>query len=541
MAKQESFTQRMLSCIPQGSGKRGTLHLKSTTITSSKQIGPINDELNIPLSVLDQAYAPYVVAALEIFFKSPLDTNLLAHSLSSTLAQYPLFTGRLVSNKNGNIHVVATKQHSGALFIEANSSATLNDILPPSHTTTTVFDPPDLTPFHPPSPTNIMGYLDKPNIPILSVQLTHLADGSCCLSMTCPHIVSDLGTGKILMASWGAMYQQMKVKEKETGDEMGSTGQQDDESIATLFHVPLENKPLYSHRLLEELFHNNNDGDGDRKEQSTSMLFERRNWATVPKLVWKITTGRWKWGGSDTVGCFISTERLAQLKMQAMNEILQLLNQKHPQSQSQSQLPAVWISTNDALVARIAKVIGNLPIRRGQDHLEVAVAVDMRGKSIKGLPKVIGRNTIGNCLWVVKVKSKNGSGGSGMGEVALELRRGILSLDKKRVEKEVDWLRKEMSADNIVMPFVPKGVANNVSATSSPVLVTSWGWSFEEELSFGGDDQVVWHQPQLLPQGPNVVYIVPSPYKDGVFVYTCLHQMAADQLREALLDGSGNY
>lgn len=499
--KKNNFTSCLLKCMP-GGRKKSRVKVASREVTSElvKPLHPTPDlNATVALSSLDQATAAYTVVSMTSMYSHEVDTEALKASLAQLLAFSPMFGGSLVASADGSIQVRLSDK--GALFVEAESHNTLKELLPLTHGSH--IDCLDVTPFYPKdAPSCILGYLGK-DTPLFSIKLTKLADGGTCLSMLVPHILCDLGSAKAMLSAWSQVYQLVVTAKKQCGC-VSKASETVFEKISG--KVPA---PIYGKEALEPYI--------APHPPAVSSMFMLRKWSTVPRLIFKLLGAKWRWGSCNAVIFHVPKERLQKLKEEATAHLI-----KSVQEIDTGATPD-WISTNDALVARIWQMLASMPCRKGK-NLVSAVAINLRFRLSPPLPDTV----IGNTVWAARFEVPNADT-TPLGYLAVSMRQAIRDLSQEEIGQELAWLEAN-GGKGMVLPFMAKGAGDNCGAAGQ-VLITTWGLQLDTEQNFGGTPVLA--QPQLLPQVPNIIFTLPAPDGDGVHVHFNLHEKACCQLKKA--------
>jgi hypothetical protein len=349
--------------------------------------------------------------------------------------------------------------------------------------------------------------------------VTHLAGGGSCLAVAAPHLLGDLDTCKTVLTAWAAAY---------------SAG-------AAAAARPPVLSPL-GDRLLAAY------AAPTLPPGWESPIFERRAWTFLPKVLggalWHIGGA----GGVDSVSYHVPAARLAELKAQASAG-----------AGAGAGARDTWVSTNDALVARLWQVLGSLPPKR-RSRARFYLSVNLRRRLAPPLPG----DALGNCAWSVPLGDGTedvGGGGGGPSELAAlaaAVRASIRGLDLAALSRELTWLEAQRGGGGGAVPTVVRGVLSMLPPGGNLVL-SNWSWDAGyASVAFagpggpaagaeGGGDcgggggcprvagAPVWHQP-FQTTGPNSVFILPAPPAlpgGGALVTVNLHRPLAAALRRA--------
>lgn len=462
-------------------------------------------------------------------FSHRLDLDLLAESLAATLQRFPLFAGRVRSSKSGYYEGIFSGQ--GASLACAASSLRLVDVLPAGMvssmtggaTTNAVslepippFHPPDLTQLCPDAPRTILGYLGK-DVPVLHAKVTHFVDGGSCLAVAVPHLLGDQDTCKTLLAAWAAEY-----TAREKTPTVSNTPENPGGACPRCSTEPSKPKDLaptekasdegaHAGKLAAELLPSY--AASTLPDAYVSPNFEERTFGFIPKLVgsaiWHVAVT----GGITTVTYHVPAARLAELKAEATRG-LQL---------GGSTTQPGWVSTNDALVARVWQALAQLPPKADSS---LFLSINLRKRLRPALPDA----TLGNCAWSVAVgRSGLRPGEASLGDIAAAVRAAIQGIDLQQVSQDLKWVEDHLGTTK-AMPVVIRGAANLLPESGSVVL-SHWDWDKDyKSVSFGAPP--VWHQ-SMEPRTPNCVFVMPAPpgvKGRGSLVFLTLHKRMAAAL-----------
>ncbi|KAG7675225.1 hypothetical protein Ndes2526B_g08089 [Nannochloris sp. 'desiccata'] len=626
-----------------GSGNKQRREVK---ITGTQSVCSVSQKTlkttpeTVKLGVLDHVSAPLLIVNVPFVFSQILDSTLLTTSLSTMLTRYPLFSGRLIIDSEGDYSVVLNNA-GASLTMAKSTNTTLDDLLPKgmvaasSSTTSALklkspeappppvtgaptdnYTPEDMNPFLPNTPALILAYRNK-DVPLFQAQVTFLKNGGTVLGIAVPHLLADQETCRVLFKSWAEEYTALDVSK------MGGDNQQQREQVQQSYDVNVDSRPPKTAK---------SDDDGNNKENATdatdalpitktltnttmttattttrkaqssitvarplvmggqalethatpalpqgwkSSRFEKRNWRYVPSVLGKGIGNAALAGMPVTVAYYVSATRLGELKAEASKQIAGE-NKTSPAGggggggavNGATNTTVPWISTNDALVARLRQAIAqSLPGKAGKKDLQLVV--DLRKRMEPALPA----EALGNCSWTVAVTSDSSRTHAeipSLGDLAVEIRAVILELDNNTVSRstatdnmsqgtatpattkhthtdnntsrkninnldirnELRWMINNTRPGGAKMPVVFQNFSDMVR-TSGPILVSNWDWGSAEynDLSFGGGPECtpVWHQP-TFPKLPNCVFIVPAPC-GGALVHVTLHKKLAKKMK----------
>jgi Transferase family len=545
-------------------------------------------------------------------FSQTLDFALLTTSLANTLTRYPLFSGRLKIDSEGD-YSVALNNAGASLTIAKCNDTTLNDLLPegmlaasdsPSISTLknslppTVtgtpgnsYTPEDMTPFLPKTPALILGYRNK-DVPLFQAQITYLKNGGTVLGIAVPHLLADQETCRFVFKAWADAYTALDVRK------MGGDIQQQQQQ--NTYEVEADGRKSSKTTTTTTITKNIDDSNKENNsEDATDALpiikqltkaittttsaittarpsiimggqaleshatpalpagwkssrFEKRNWSYVPSILGRGVGNTAMAGLPVTVAYYVSATRLGELKAEASKYIAAGNTTTTTTTNTTNNTTTPWISTNDALVARLRQAIAqSLPGKAGRK--DVQLVVDLRKRMKPALPA----EAVGNCSWTVAVGSDaNATETPSLGALAAEIRAAILELgnsgkatttptptakpkhDRKKNINNVDicnelrWMISNGRPGGAKMPVVFQNFSDMVQ-TSGPLLVSHWDWGGAEykDISFGGGPECTpaWHQP-TFPKLPNCVFIVPAVC-GGALVHITLHKKLAKKLK----------
>ena len=478
-------------------------------------------------------------------FSQYLDPKLIAASLATTLTTYPLFAGRLRIDADKDYAVEL--KGAGASFTIATCTSKLEDILPkgmdahtglaaamtaatsspPAAVSTSAFSPQDISSFLPKAPMAVRGYRNK-DVPLLYAQLTALHNGGTVLGIVVPHVVADQDTLRTLMKCWAQNYTSALIEKKKLdlgveptlasatcdgtadGTAGSSTGAQNMVGEILEHYAAPRLPPGWE-----------------------SSRFVKRTWSFLPKLISTAVLHFIMQGGPVPVAYHVPAARLAELKEQATNALA-------PNGPGSPE----WVSTKDALAARIQQMLADLPGKSGKKGL--LLVVDLR----KRVNPQISPNALGNCSWSVWLPviqkpqhRKTAVSGATADEVSEEL--GAMSgqiraainniMENLDISNELKWLKDNVKG-GARMPVVFQNFSDKLHS-GGPLLLSHWTWGGNsyEDLQFGGGDYSVpvWHQP-CFDDGPNTAFVVPAAAAapgGGILVHITLHKKLAKKLR----------
>jgi len=578
-------------------------------------------------------------------FSQNLDSALLTASLSTMLTRYPLFSGRLIIDQEGDYSVVFN--NAGASLTMAKSKNTeLGDLLPkgmvaassspasalklksPKASLPPVtgapnrsYTPKNMDPFFPKTPALILAYRNK-DVPLFQAQVTFLKNGGTVLGIAVPHLLADQETCRVLFKSWAEEYTALDISK------IGGDNQQQREEVRQKIDITVDSRSPKTTKIDADGKNKENDNNATRVVPVTNILprtaknttiarttsstrrtistqssmtttrplvmggqalethatpflpqgwkssrFEKRNWKYVPSVFGKAISNTVKAGMPATVAYYVSATRLGELKAEASKQIAKENETSPAIAATGGGNEAInttnpWISTNDALVARLRQAIAqSLPGKAGKKDLQLVV--DLRKRMEPALPA----DALGNCSWTVAVTSNTSTSTAEvptLGALAAEIRAAILELGNNTgsdsavndniskdttasattkhrhtdnstsrrninnldIRNELRWMINNTRPGGAEMPVVFQNFSDIV-CKSGPILVSNWDWGSQEykDLSFGGGPECtpVWHQP-TFPKLPNCAFIVPAPC-GGALVHVTLHKKLARKLK----------
>ena len=486
-------------------------------------------------------------------FSQYLDPKLMAASLATTLTTYPLFAGRLRIDADKDYAVELNG--AGASFTTATCTSKLEDTLPKAmdaHTglsaaaaavatngsgnshaaaSTSAFAPQDISSFLPKAPLMVLGYRNK-DVPLLHAQLTALHNGGTVLGIVVPHVMADQDTLRTLLKCWAQNYTIALIEKKKM--DLGvqptfasATGDGTADGTA--------GSPILAQNMVGEILEHY---AAPRLPPGwESSRFEKRTWSYLPKMIGTAVLHSILQGGPVAVAYHVPAARLAELKEQATNA----LASSGPGSPE-------WVSTKDALAARIRQMLADLPGKSGKKELQLVV--DLR----KRVNPQISPNALGNCSWTVGLpviqkaqhhhRKTAVSGATAeevceeLGAMAGQIRTAINNImEKSDISNELKWLKDNVKG-GANMPVVYQNFSDTLHS-GGPLLLSHWTWGENsyEDLQFGGGEYSapVWHQP-CFDRVPNTAFVVPAAAAapgGGILVHITLHKQLAKKLIES--------
>jgi hypothetical protein len=232
----------------------------------------------------------------------------------------------------------------------------------------------------------------------------------------------------MFMAAWSAAYSALlpvkhntRVTASSVLDNLGSDTNMRHTAQAMARHIPATAPPGYDSVLYQ-------------KHSVLGML------RTVFKFVWLRYVD-----GVSLVTYRVSPARLGALKAQATAD---LTSTSAPASSfdmktlSHVKRSVGWVSTHDALVARVWQAVASLP---GKDRSWVTLAVGIRQRVP---PPHIPADTVGNCYWNVRVPGPELHASvqhATLGEAAAQVRAGIEGFSVEGCEREWGWMTEHVA------------------------------------------------------------------------------------------------
>ena len=411
-----------------------------------------------------------------------------------------------------------------------------------------------MVPFYPYNAPKLALDLVQKDLPLMYAQLTHLADSGACLVLFVPHLLADLKSIRTLMETWAFEYNRL-VKYAQAGklqswlSSCSSTGSSgigtglvstpDSPSSVLDKSNDFNNTngcsllPLYGRQALDRYLPILGPPHGFTPNNAQ----ERTMW-TLPKWMFQFYYHvKWRGGGVRAVGYFVSGERLKELKSQAMSDIKERAaaagekgRSDGPSSSSSPTSSSSWVSTNDALVARIWQAVYAALPEKQQSPL--SLAIELRQRLNPPLPD----DTMGNVLLSVPItappsttsipsSSSSFSSDLSLGDLAISVRQAIQSIDQEAVINEFAWVEDKFGKGTKLPCVVP--ACKDPLLASGGMLVSNWDWSYDK-LAFGEENVPVWHQ-TMISTAPNVVFVV-NGVEGGAYVFMSLNSKLADRV-----------
>jgi len=411
-----------------------------------------------------------------------------------------------------------------------------------------------MVPFYPCNAPKLALDLVQKDLPLMYAQLTHLADGGACLVLFVPHLLADLKSIRTLMETWAFEYNKL-VKHAKAGKPQSwltscsITGRASNgpglhfapkspssvlEKSTDFNNAIASLLPLYGRQALDRYIPISGPPHGFTPNNAQ----ERTIW-TIPKWMFQFYYHvKWRGGGVRAVGYFVSGERLKELKRQAMSDIKQRAAAAAEERGCSSTIDVPsspsWVSTNDALVARIWQAMYTALPEKQQSPL--SLAIELRQRLNPPLPD----DTMGNVLLSVPITappaatteetatntiSSSFSADLSLGELALSVRQAIQSIDQEAVINEFAWVEDKFGKGKKLPCVVP--ACKDPLLAFGGMLVSNWDWSYEK-LAFGEGNGPVWHQ-TMISTAPNVAFVV-NGIEGGVYVFMSLNSKLAERV-----------
>ena len=498
---------------------------------------------------------PLQSTTVPFIFSQDLDPDLMASSLTITLRSFPIFAGRLVTDVDKDNAIELNGR--GAALTVATSGAMLADVLPEGISCSD--SPPsdcannansnakyprcrqiptqDLSIFLPKAPRMGLSYRCC-DVPLFHAQVTALRGGGTVLALVVPHFIADQATIKTVLHEWANNYTAvcgavreitLPGKRKEVAEAFVQA------TFAIFLTDPDTEAMLLGNALAPHVA-------SELPPGWTSRQFERLPWNFFCSYISTLLWTRLAYGPAVAVTYYIPAARLAELKEEAS------------QTSSSISEASGWISTRDALAARISQIMSQLFKKYGKK--ELLLLVDLR----KRLVPELNPDTLGNCSWPIKVPIgiastshssslnadiTNISTGShdisksspSLSILAREIRAAINTVaERDEISKELRWLEGNVHPGAASFPITHRNIPE-LFKPSGPFFLSNWTWgdSGFDALQFGGGPKSmpIWHQPGCA-VAPNIVMVAPAAAAapdGGLVVRIMLHNKFAKQLK----------
>lgn len=370
-----------------------------------------------PLSCIDNLAAPYRWVRVAFAFNDDLDVTRLKISLAQVLDALPCYAGRVKVDKAGNYELYFSAE--GAVFNTGSCATPLASILPPK--SPEPYTSVDLSAALPDLPVAIMTVASE-SLPVLHTTAISCSGGGTILAAAIHHLISDWKSMATFFTCWAACYSCRKLPE---GAMLAS--QLLEASMAP--HVPHGYVP-HTFVPLADL----GPAPAPQPEGGNNKATEDRG---------------------ANVTYHVSAARLAELKAEAAKFV-----QEHH--------PGEWVSSNDALIARIWQVTGALQRRRGVP-LCVTVPMNIRDRLSPPLPPA----SLG-CLVVPAQTDSLDTARLALGELALQCRRG-LNRTIALLPEDLRWGEGQREG-GFLATFTLRGPSRDGTMTSptGPMMISQW-------------------------------------------------------------------
>ncbi|MBP8535313.1 acyltransferase [Streptomyces sp. MK37H] len=338
----------------------------------------------IRLSVYDMLIG-LVYTPRTFFYRETLDGEALRASLSRTLLNFPMISGRMKKGPDGRLSVLC--DDAGVRFIETHATESM----------------PDHGPHHT-AKKGINRYLSQVNplqvvdadTPLFTVKLTHMKGGGSVLGVNMNHAVADGSAYMRFMESWSKEHR---------GLEYPAPGH--DRSIIDALAAPVADaaRPGNDHFTVT-------------KRGRKSAYVARILLSSIAKVTTMVTTR------------FTAAE-LATMKDAAMADLAGT---------------GRWVSTNDALTAHLWKVLGALRDRPDTSEEKLGLLADFRAFGGGAVPDGYWGNTVTNTrpgMPAAELRSRP------LGEVATAVRAGYAENTEEKIRQETAFLCAEYEAGRL--------------------------------------------------------------------------------------------
>ncbi|MEU7627494.1 acyltransferase [Streptomyces hygroscopicus] len=338
----------------------------------------------IRLSVYDMLIG-LVYTPRTFFYRQTLDGAALRDSLSRTLRNFPMVSGRMKKDSDGRLSVLC--DDSGVRFIETTASEPM----------------PDHGPHHT-AKKGINRYLTQVNplqvadrdTPLFTVKLTHMQGGGSVLGVTMNHAVADGSAYMRFLESWSREHRGLGYAkpghDRGLIDALADPVARDARSDSAHFTVTKRGrKSAYVGRVL---------------------------FSSIAKVSTMVTTR-------------FSAAELAAMKDAAMAD---LAGTKR------------WVSTNDALTAHLWKVLGALRGRPDTSPERLGLLADFRAFVGEAVPDDYWGNTVTNTrpgMTAAELRSRP------LGEVASAVRSGYAENTEEKIRQETAFLCAQYEAGRL--------------------------------------------------------------------------------------------
>ncbi|KAG2497932.1 hypothetical protein HYH03_004194 [Edaphochlamys debaryana] len=498
------------------------------------------------LSLIDQALSTAPAFGLRVLLGETLAVPLLREALSCALTTLPQFSGRLQESKDGRTYDVACT-NEGARLVVYSTSASLSQLQEAMDEATGsgLGGEPWAKKTFPTDPSAVA----RKRRPLLSVFGVYLSGGGTLLCIKCMHALADFEALQTFASHFSAAYNDILCRaspdayaraegEGGAGGKSGKTEaaaahgaptpsvSADGRAVITPGRVLLRTQPPPDRRspmfdparvealALEELPPGVPPLDG---------AVEMSNAGKMRIVMRAVKHLLLRGGGSEDRSLYFSPDTLAALKRRANAELTEERAREGPGGP----LAGVeWVSSNDALVARLMQLLHSAPIRRPHP-MTLLRATNMRPRLEPPLP--VG--FLGNAVEPLR------SGGLMPADLSLGRLAGLLRRDLTRqavahVRRRVWELRRwaaegTQGAANLMFRSVAETEPTlSVLAPEGPISITSQ--SVKPGLWQFGPDPLLCISP-VMPPFPNIFILAPA-VKGGMALRMTLHRCVWRQL-----------
>lgn len=493
-------------------------------------IGRVGQKL---LSAHDNVFLAVGWYGISCLYATTLNTPLLKQSLGAAVAYLPWLSGRLEGHKDGSVSVV--QNNAGVRFISASTSMSLAQLraalAPQGGCGAPFLDNPIKALFPPNYP--LSEQLKAPG-PLAMGAVIHLSGGGSLLMTCLHHGMGDFNCLQALAAHWSTAYNTALTmlsppgKDKVKGGDGSSAGLLGitPAAIAAAMPAALPGAArelqgcVVDGAVLESYAPRPGDAESavPLEELEQHALMPRVYAWFLPRLIGRMVYHTViRGGGMQIRRVRVPAERLAALKSQAMAELAAATKKVAAGAAADAALlPLVqgagveWVSSNDALLARLLQVLAALPVRAGLAQA-LSISVDCRPHLNPPLP----RNHLGNLAKEVAYFDLDPAHTS-LGMLAAAIRAKILQYPARNYAHNMahcmalhaaghppgslyyDML---MTHDRSRCCLGPEGV----------VMTTNWEADYEGVWKFGGELPVEAIGAYGFEGSPNTIILMPSP------------------------------
>ncbi|KAG2497929.1 hypothetical protein HYH03_004191 [Edaphochlamys debaryana] len=506
------------------------------------------------LSAVDQAAATAPPFGVRMLFAQSIVAPLLKQALGTTLTSIPQFAGRLKENTDRRTYDVACTDEGARLVIGSTSAGLqqLREALDEDG------GPGLVDPWARYALPLDLAVVARKSLPLLSVFLLHLSGGGAVLSITCLHALADFETLQTFASHFSAAYNALLCSafpEAYASAENGarapdSTGKAeaapangapttrvsaDGRAVITPGRVllrtqppPDRRSPVFDPARVEALAREELPPGVTRVDGL--VVLSTWGWACIIlRAIYEIFL---RGGGLEARAFYLSPNVLAALKRRANAELVEERAREGPGGV----LAGVeWVSSNDALVARLMQLQHAAPIRRPHPTTLLRVA-DMRPRMEPPLPSGLMGNV--TALAVLEgVRPAELSLGRLAGLLRRDLQENVCPQFAQAVWDNQQWATKGSGGprSSLLETVVHPEPHRNLLAAEGPTLVTSQSaqpqlWQFGPDLPLS-----------LLPLGeviPNT-HVLFTCAKGGMALRMTLHRCVWKQLDDLFPPSQG--